>query len=73
MSSASAVPSSTPSRQHSLTSATPVASLHTPKPKRPALGRIPSFSAADISNVGTAADISNVGTAADISNVGTEV
>lgn len=37
----------------SLTSATPVAALHTPRPKRLALSRLPSFSAADLSNVGT--------------------
>lgn len=32
---------------------TPVASLRTPRPKRPALGNIPSLSAVDISHLGT--------------------
>lgn len=32
---------------------TPVCSLRTPKAKRPALGRMPSFSVADLTNIGT--------------------
>ena len=59
------------SNASTLTFATPVASLRTPRPKRPALSRLPSFSAADLTNLGTSKAPSY--SVADLTTLGTEV